>query len=85
MMFSTSLQPRQLTLGARRYKIVLRLKVFKPGADPTIVSYNAGAVEIYNAKGSLVRSENKIIFFYFEKRSSLLHTSLELELYTQKS
>jgi hypothetical protein len=33
------------------------------------VSSNASAVKIYNAK--LVRFENKIIFFYFEKRSSL--------------
>jgi hypothetical protein len=34
------------------------------GANPTIVNYNASAVKIYNAKGSLVRFENKIIFFY---------------------
>jgi hypothetical protein len=34
------------------------------------VSYNASAVKIYNATGSLLRFE--IIFFYFEKRSSLL-------------
>jgi hypothetical protein len=34
------------------------------GANPTIASYNA--------TDSLARFENKIIFFYFEKRSSLL-------------
>jgi hypothetical protein len=30
-----------------------------PGANPTIVSFNAAS--------SLVRFENKIVFFYFEK------------------
>jgi hypothetical protein len=34
--------------------------------------YNAGVVKIYNATGSLARFDNKNIFFYFEKRSSLL-------------
>jgi hypothetical protein len=43
-----------------------------PGANPTIVNYNAGAVEIYNAMNSLARFENKNIFFYVEKRSGLL-------------
>jgi hypothetical protein len=37
------------------------------GANPTIVSYNASAVKIYNATSSLVCSENKQFFFYFEK------------------
>jgi hypothetical protein len=37
------------------------------GANPTIVSYNANAVKIYNAASSLVRFENKNIFYYFEK------------------
>jgi hypothetical protein len=45
------------------------------GANPTIVSYNASAVKIYNASAvkiynatsSLVCSENKQFFFYFEK------------------
>jgi hypothetical protein len=32
-----------------------------PGANPTIVSYNASAVKIYNAKSSLVRFETKIV------------------------
>jgi hypothetical protein len=38
--------------------------VWPAGANPTIASYNA--------KDSLEHFENKIIFFYFEKRSSLL-------------
>jgi hypothetical protein len=37
-----------------------------PGANPTIVSYNASAVKFYNTTSSLVRFENKTIFFYFE-------------------
>jgi hypothetical protein len=32
-----------------------------------VVFYNAGTVKIYNAKSSLVRFENKIIFFFHEK------------------
>jgi hypothetical protein len=39
------------------------------GANPTIASYNAA--------NSLVRLENKNIFFFFEKRSSYL-AALEL-------
>jgi hypothetical protein len=35
----------------------------KSGANPTIVSYNATS--------SLLRSEDKNIFFYFEKRTRL--------------
>jgi hypothetical protein len=30
------------------------------GANPTIVSYNASDVKIYNARSSLARFENKI-------------------------
>jgi hypothetical protein len=33
-----------------------------PGSNPTIVSYNASAVKIYNATGFQVRLENKKIF-----------------------
>jgi hypothetical protein len=40
-----------------------------PGANPTIVSYNASAVKIYNATSSIVRFENKIIIFFFAKKS----------------
>jgi hypothetical protein len=36
-----------------------------PGANPTIVSYNASAVKIYNATISLVHFENKTIFYKF--------------------
>jgi hypothetical protein len=42
------------------------------GANPTIASYNASAVKIYNAMCGLVRFENKTILFYYEKGSSLL-------------
>jgi hypothetical protein len=43
-----------------------------PGPNSTIVFYNASDVNFYNATGSLACCENKNIFFYFEKRSSLL-------------
>jgi hypothetical protein len=43
-----------------------------PGANPMIVGYNASVVNFYNSTGSRARFENKNIFFYFEKRSSLL-------------
>jgi hypothetical protein len=42
-------------------------KIFKEpasGANPTTVSYNANDVKIYNATSSLVRFENRNIFFY---------------------
>jgi phosphopantetheine adenylyltransferase len=40
-----------------------------------IVSYNASVVKNYNVTGSLVRFENKNIFFNIEKRSSLVGTT----------
>jgi hypothetical protein len=40
-------------------------------ANPTIVSYNASAVKIYNATSRLVRFGNKKIY-KFEKRSTQL-------------
>jgi hypothetical protein len=43
-----------------------------PEANPTITSYNASAVKIYNTTNSPVRFENKNIFFYIKKRSSPL-------------
>jgi hypothetical protein len=46
----------------------------KPGANPTIVIYNASAVKIYSAMNSLVHFEDNNIFFGFEKRSSILHS-----------
>jgi hypothetical protein len=48
--------------------------VIVSGANPTIASYNASAVNFYNATGSLARLENKNILFFFEKRCSLLCT-----------
>jgi hypothetical protein len=36
------------------------------GANPTTVSYNARVVKIYSGTSSLVRFENKNVFFYFE-------------------
>jgi hypothetical protein len=53
--------------------------VSSPGANPTTVSYNASVVKIYNATSSLVRFENKNIFFYFEK-TLLPTTTLALYL-----
>jgi hypothetical protein len=44
----------------------------KPRANPTIVSYNDSAINIHNAMNSLVRFQNKNVFFCFEKCSSLL-------------
>jgi hypothetical protein len=52
--------------------------VMKPGANPTIASYNTGVVKNYNTLSSLVRFENKNVFFYYEKRFSLLCTTLAL-------
>jgi hypothetical protein len=46
--------------------------LFTPGANPTIVSYNASVVNFYNATGSLAHFENKNILFCLEKRSSQL-------------
>jgi hypothetical protein len=40
-------------------------QISNSGANPTIASYNATVVNFYNATGSLVRFENKNIFFYF--------------------
>jgi hypothetical protein len=45
-----------------------------------MVSYNASVVKIYNAKGSLVRFENKNAFFYFEKSSNLIRRWRSLEV-----
>jgi hypothetical protein len=45
--------------------------LWKRGANPTNVSYNAGAVKLYNATSSVVHFENKHIFTK-EKRSTLL-------------
>jgi hypothetical protein len=41
-----------------------------PGANPTIVSYNARVLKMYNAMSSLLRFENENIYFCFEKSST---------------
>jgi hypothetical protein len=46
--------------------------------NPTIASYKASAVKIYNCTSSLARFESKNISLYFKKRSILLHSTLEL-------
>jgi hypothetical protein len=46
------------------------LKKLASRANPTIVCYNASAVKIYNVT-YIVRFENRNVFFYFEKCSSL--------------
>jgi hypothetical protein len=43
-----------------------------PVSNPTIASYNASAVKIYNATSSLERFENKTNFLYYDKRPTLL-------------
>jgi hypothetical protein len=52
----------------------------RTGAIPTIVSYDASAVNIYNATSNLERFENKNMFFYSNKRTGLLCTMLALLL-----
>jgi hypothetical protein len=52
-------------------KNILKIITLVPGPNPTTAIYNASAVKIYNGKTSLPRFENKNIFFYFEKPSSL--------------
>jgi hypothetical protein len=49
-----------------------------PGSNPTIVSYKTRTVKIYNARRSLVHfiCKQEIIFFNYEKRSSLLIFSI---------
>jgi hypothetical protein len=48
---------------------VLSQIYFFSGANPTFVSYNASAAKIYNAKSSLLRFENKFIFFHICKNA----------------
>jgi hypothetical protein len=40
----------------------------KPGANPTIASYNASVVNFYNETGSLARFENKKMFFFYSEK-----------------
>jgi hypothetical protein len=52
-----------ILLNQRNYNQLFTTRVVKTdsGANPTIVSYNASAVTIYNAASSLLRLENKKI------------------------
>jgi hypothetical protein len=53
----------------------------KPGADPTIASYNAGVVKIYSAASSLLRFGSKNIFLTMKKSIYVVyyvHTTLAL-------
>jgi hypothetical protein len=59
----------------------LAYKPLKPGANPTIVSYKAGAVKNYNVTGSLMRFGNKNIFFYSRKPLAY-YIGTTLALYT---
>jgi hypothetical protein len=45
------------------------------GANPTIMSYNASAVKIYNPTSSIVRFQNKDILFYNEKNALSLYNA----------
>jgi hypothetical protein len=55
----------ELFFTGRPVKITQKLEQLmrRPGANPTIVIYNASVVNFYNATGSLARFENKNIFF----------------------
>jgi hypothetical protein len=46
-----------------------------PGANPTIVSYSAGVVKLYNASSSLVRFENKKWFSFAPKNALACHNA----------
>jgi hypothetical protein len=50
-----------------KLEFVCVLVKLKPGANPTIASYNASVVNVYNATGSLACFENKNILVYAEK------------------
>jgi hypothetical protein len=39
----------------------------EPGANPSIVSYNASALKIYHATNSQVHFKNKNAFSYYKK------------------
>jgi hypothetical protein len=49
------------------------------GANPPIVSYNASAVNIYNATSSLAHCKNKNIFFCFEKTQDYFNGGCKFE------
>jgi hypothetical protein len=47
-----------------------------PGANPTIASYNANDVKIYNATSSLVRFENKHVTSTLKKNALAYYRTL---------
>jgi hypothetical protein len=53
-----------MTKCGKGFILSLRFVTKASGANPSTVSYNASVVKIYIAKGSLMRFENKNIFFY---------------------
>jgi hypothetical protein len=60
--------PNLVTLAVTVQVALVRfVSLFDPGANPAIGSYNASTVKICYATSSLVRLENKNIFFYIEK------------------
>jgi hypothetical protein len=50
-----------------------------PAANVWIVSYNAGAVKIYNAMSNLVRSDNKDIFPTSKNAPAYYHAGVVVE------
>jgi hypothetical protein len=59
------LGPEDLKRGERLSRPRVAAQEPKSGANPSIVSYNANVAKIHNAIYSLVRFENKNIFFYY--------------------
>jgi hypothetical protein len=51
---------------------------FSSVANPTIASYNASAVKIHNASSSLVRFENKNIFFCLKNALAYYKADVEV-------
>jgi hypothetical protein len=52
-----------------------------PGANPTTAIYNASAVKIYHATGSLVRFEIKKLFYYWRCSCELKFTDEKIHKY----
>jgi hypothetical protein len=50
-----------------------------PGANLTIVRYNASAVKIYNAAVSIAHFSNKIIFPYCKNALAYYNADVEIE------
>jgi hypothetical protein len=52
--------------------------ILTPRPNPKIVSFNASVVKIYNATSSLVRFQNKTIFFLFENSAAVVLVNSEV-------